>query len=305
MRNGGKLSICGKDNLKMKEYEQQVLRKLQLAELEILKVFDTLCRKFNIPYVIFYGSAIGAIRHGGFIPWDDEIDVCMLRKDYETFLQVAEEEYREKYYLLTAEKDNNFPFMGAHWGPGDTSFIIAELKDVPCKFTIFLDIHPLDAISDNKFKRRRQCIEAWFWQKLMLLRQLPYPANGYQGLKRRLFHFICGMTHIVLKVLHLSPNWLYKKCKKTCMRYERVSTQNVAFPTGHDPNKNIFSKSDLFPQSYFEFEGVMLPFPKETKKLLTEFYGDFMKLPPVEARRNHFPYLLDFGDGEVYKDEEV
>ena len=288
----------------MREYDPKILRKLQLAELEILRDFDALCRKHDIPYVVFYGAAIGAVRHGGFIPWDDDVDVLLLREDYERFLRVAKGEYSGRYYLLTAEEDKNYPLMTAHWGPKDTDFVISEFKNVPCKQTIFLDIFPLDAISDDKKKRNKQALEAWFWQKLMLLRQMPHPASMYRGIKRKAFYAVCGVAHFGLKLLHISPKWLYKNCKKACLRYAGKPTRKVAFLTDTNPGANIFAEDELFPAQYLEFEGRKFPFPKENEKLLTTYYGDYMQLPPEEDRWNHFPYLLDFGDGERYEDGE-
>lgn len=288
----------------MREYDPKVLRKLQLKELDIMKDFDDLCRKHNIPYAVFWGSGIGAMRHGGFIPWDDDVDVMLLREDYEKFLRVAKEEYSEHYYLLTAEENENYPLMTAHWGPKDTDFIISEFKNVPCKFTIFLDIFPLDAISDDEGEQKKQCFAAWFWQKLMLLRQMSHPASQHRGLKGKAFYFTCRIVHIGMKALHISPKWLYRKCNEVCQRYKGVSTQKVAFLTDTIPGTNIFLKKEIFPLRYLEFEGVKFPFPKETEKLLARYYGNYMQVPPIEKRRNHFPYLLDFGDGERYQNDE-
>lgn len=289
----------------MQAYPEQVLRKLQLKELDIMKEFDALCQKHDIPYVFFYGSSIGAVRHGGFIPWDDDVDLLLLRKDYERFCRVAKEEYGDTHYLLTAEEDENYPLMTAHWGPKDTEFVISEFKNVPCKQTIFLDIFPLDTISDDPKARRKQALEAWFWQKLMLLRQMPHPASAYRGAKRTVFYLACGVIHFGMKLLHISPRWLYRRCKAACLRYEGTQSQEVAFLTDTNPGTNVFRPQELFPARRIPFEGTEFPFPKENDALLTRCYGDYMQLPPEEDRRNHFPYLLDFGDGERYRGEET
>ena len=193
--------------------------------------------------------------------------------------------------------------MTAHCGPKKTTFIIPEFKNLPCKFTIFLDLFPLDNISDDAAARKKQCFEAWLWQKLLLLYQIPKPVIKYRGLKRKVFYFACGAIHIGMKVLHISPKWLYKKCKTACLRYQNESTKEVSFLTDTNPGTNIFSRDELFPPRYLKFEGIELPFPRELEKLLTYYYGDYMQLPPEEKRKNHFPAVLDFGDGERYEND--
>ena len=98
-----------------KEYEPEVLRKLQKAEVEILKDFDALCEKHGIDYFVCGGTAIGGVRHQGFIPWDDDIDIGMTREDYEHFLKVADSEYGDKYGVINPDRDSSFPAILTKW----------------------------------------------------------------------------------------------------------------------------------------------------------------------------------------------
>lgn len=283
----------------MKEYDPKVLRKLQLTELEILKDFDKLCKKHDIQYVVFYGAAIGAVRHGGFVPWDDDIDILMLRQDYEHFLDVAKE-VDDKYYLINAEANPNFPNML-------TSIVLKGTKLITDSFKntgggICIDIFPMDNICDDPVKEKKQAREAWFWNKLMILRQLSSPNVPFSGTMRTIVLFACHIIHICLKLFHISPKWLYGKCKKVCLRYAYIQTNRIAFLTDTKPGWSVFTKEELFPLQYLDFEGAKFPFPKEMDKLLTRYYGNYMQLPPEEERRNHFPFLLDFGDGERYQE---
>ena len=88
-----------------KEYEPEILNKLHELQLEMLQDLQTICEKYNLQYFAVFGTALGAVRHKGFIPWDDDIDVGMLRKDYEVFIQVVEKEIGDKYQIMTPEVD--------------------------------------------------------------------------------------------------------------------------------------------------------------------------------------------------------
>lgn len=287
----------------MNEYEPRVLRKLQLLEVEILQDLDALCKKHEIPYVAFYGTAIGAVRHKGFIPWDDDVDVLMLRDDYERFLEIAKTECTDKYEILNAEIDEKYPCCFSKWGLKGTWFVGKDVKRLPCKFRIAVDILPLDAVSDDDKARKKQMREAWFWQKLMMLRQISKPVLSVRGVKRVVIYAACGVIHFGLKLLHISPKWLYKKYKAASLRYHGEKTKEVARLAGTHPGDNIYLLDGLFPTQYLEFEGIMLPFPQKNDEMLTRCYGDYMQLPPEDERVNHFPYLLDFGDGERYQSE--
>ena len=105
------------------EYNQETLRKLQKTELEILKDFIKICKKYNLTYFATGGTAIGALRHQGFIPWDDDIDVCMLRKDYERFMEVAPKEMGDRYVFMDTHTEKKYPLMFGKMIKKGTSFI--------------------------------------------------------------------------------------------------------------------------------------------------------------------------------------
>ena len=97
------------ENIKRnKEYEPKVLERLHALQLEMLQDLQTICEKYDLQYFAVFGTALGAVRHKGFIPWDDDIDVGMLRKDYDVFIQVVEKEMGDKYQIMTPEVDKNY-----------------------------------------------------------------------------------------------------------------------------------------------------------------------------------------------------
>lgn len=280
----------------MREYDELTLHKVQQYEREILKDFIDLCNRHHIRYFGIAGTGIGAIRHKGFIPWDDDIDVAMLREDYEKFQVIANQEYGDKYKLLNAETRKNYPLMTAQWAKIGTEFRTVPFKHVDCDFGIYLDIFPLDYVSDDEKERLKQGRTAWFWSKLMILRILPFPELSFTGIKRKLFHTVFWIAHWTLRILHISPSWLYQKAYKATTRYNHLHTKRVAFLCETLPFSNEFDIDDIFPLQTLNFEGLEMAFPKHLDKILTKYYGDYMQLPPVEKRKNHFPYTLDFGD---------
>lgn len=129
------------------------LRALQLKELEGLKEIDRICRKHGIEYMLSWGSAIGAIRHQGFIPWDDDIDVCMKWNDYLKFKEVCKTELDSRYFYQDWESD---PYYYSSWAKirmNDTTSIMRKMKDYPIHGGICLDVFPLVAYPDDHFSK--------------------------------------------------------------------------------------------------------------------------------------------------------
>ena len=145
-----------------REYDNITLKKLQNVELEILKDFIKLCDKHNIDYFGIAGTGIGAIRHKGFIPWDDDIDIALRRNDYDKFIKVVKEELSDKYTILNAEENENYPLMTTRMMKKGTKFREYALKDIDCELGIFLDIYSFDNISDDPKEFAKQAREAWF-----------------------------------------------------------------------------------------------------------------------------------------------
>ena len=123
-----------------KEYDEKTLHRLQQIELEILRDFDELCTENGLSYFGCGGTAIGAVRHHGMIPWDDDIDVGLLRKDYEKFLRIArQKKWRRKYKVVNAATMENYPLMTTRWCKKGTKFKEDALKNIDGDLGIFLD----------------------------------------------------------------------------------------------------------------------------------------------------------------------
>lgn len=281
-------------------YNDEELLKIRSSEMGILKDFIKICEENKLKYFGIAGTCLGAVRHGGYIPWDDDIDVGMPRRDYEKFLEIAEKEYSDKYYVLNADNYKNYPLMTTRWCIKNTKFVeyaFMNLKN--CPLGIFLDIFPYDNLADNKVLRWFQQWRAWYLSKLMILRVIPEPYLAQTGFLKKVILFICKMVHKSMCLLQIDQKKLHNKCKKVCMRYNKRKTEKFGFICDTSPHMEESFIKDIFPCKKMAFEDIIMKFPNDTDLLLKQIYGDtYMTLPPVEKRKTHYPYILDYGDGD-------
>ena len=279
-------------------YDEKVLKKLQKIELGILKEFDKICEENKLDYFLVGGSAIGVVRHKGFIPWDDDIDVAMSRNDYEKFLKIAEEKYSDKYTIMNNDNNNKFPLMNTRWGLNGTEYKTEDLKDIPGNFGIFLDIFCFDNIPDNDKKMRKQGTKAWFYGKLLVLSGVKRPVLYYYGIKAKILHAIFFVAHYVLKIFHLTSRHFYKKAYKYATMYNNEDTKRFAYM--FDPKRftSMINKDDVYPTKKIKFNDIYVRVPNNIGEYLTKRYGDYMTLPPEDKRHTHPPFSLKFDDEE-------
>lgn len=284
-------------------YEPDVLAHLQKLELGILRDVDTVCKKYGLTWFGFAGSGIGALRHQGFIPWDDDIDICLPRKDYERLLKLVLKEYPGKYHVLNTANDINFPLATTRLCLNGTVFREFAMKDVDCDWGIFLDLYALDNAADGKLAYWLQMWSSWFWGKILILRSIPRPYLYVDGITAKLVTGACIFTHNAMKFLGIPKEWIYRKREAANRKYANKKTKRIAFFCDPMPHKNTFDVAKTFPLRYEKFEDIMMPFPNDLEELLTKYYGDYMTMPPVEKRKTHYPYCLDFGKYGMDKDK--
>lgn len=270
---------------------------LQDKILEIAVYIDKLCRENDINYCLMGGSALGAKRHGGFIPWDDDLDVFMTPDNYEKFRKVFNENGdKEKYYLQ-------------EWGLTDgmvtiskirlnnTSYIEESLKKWDIHHGIYVDIFILHTCPDNKLQQIHQCL----WAKYVIMKGLAVRGYNRRG----------GFLGFALKVMSRMPDRLWvKHGLKQVYKYRNKKTNYFCNFMGKAVFKNAIYKREYFENpEYAPFEKVKLKVPLKLHEFLSERFGDYMKPPTPErikweqhAERWNFdkPYFV--GDG-TYKDE--
>jgi LPS biosynthesis protein len=279
----------------MREYDAKTLRKLQLTELSIYKDFDALCRKNNIPFFALCGTAIGALRHGGFIPWDDDIDVAFMRNDYENFMSIAIDAFKDKYEFVTAKRFENYPLMTTRMCLKGTRFKEVALEEVDCPLGIFLDIYAYDCVAKDEKKRKSQLAHAWFWSKLGVLRDVGTPVLPLDGFAKTVAAALCRLIHLGLKAVRFPKKKIVERYDYWVTLYNNEDTGIYTDFTDTRPEKYIMTRDEIFPIKFIPFEDTQLPVPNKIEAWLTRFYGDYMQLPPVGKRKNHYPAELDFG----------
>lgn len=281
-----------------KEYDPEQLKKLQKVQTEILKDFIAICKKYDLSYIMDGGSGIGVVRHQGFIPWDDDIDVAMPRKDYDVFLAVLEDEMGDKYKILNPLIDKNYACNVTKMQKKGTKFVPYAGKDLKCDFCIDIDIFPLDKVAPGKAASARQLKTTWFLNKLIFICGSGDPVIPLKGAAKAAASVIIKFAHAMLKLFHVSPAFLFRILEREEQRYNDTDSTYYNNFRSTDAPRQYISETELFPLCEMKFEGLTVTMPKEYDKYLRRIFGDYMQLPPKEQRVNHCPYLLDFGEDE-------
>lgn len=281
-----------------KEYNPQILRQLQNAELAVLEDVRALCEKENIAWFALGGCCIGAFRHGGFIPWDDDIDICMLRADYDRFLEVAStnDEFTKKYELIIPEKNPNYSCMFTKVSKLGTKNMTAELLEAGCEVGIHLDLFPFDYVPDDLKLRQKQRKKAWLYSKFSYIYHLKNPHLPMSGTVGAIFRVACRILHSFMRILPIRPTYFAEKHHKTCTQYNNAPTGTVTDFTYIRLEDSTLLVSDIFPLKSVPFEQTEIFVPHAYDKIMRQYYGDYMQLPPEEKRKNHAPEILDFGE---------
>ncbi|WP_299524081.1 phosphorylcholine transferase LicD [uncultured Methanobrevibacter sp.] len=269
------------------DYSDDTIQKLQKLELMILKDFMAICEKNDIEYFIYGGSALGAVRHGGFIPWDDDIDIIMFRKDYEKFKKVALSKSNDKYNFLTSKTKDYF-FLFSKIMLKNTIFEEWWVNQVDFDLGIDIDIFVLDNVPDNKLKRLIHVKRCRFLDRLLAMSVIKF--EGYPLLVQTL----ANIGHGFLKLFNISREKLFKKTHKLLDKYNEKECRYVCDISAlHHPQ--IYEIKDFKPSKKIMFEDVEVNCPNNLDSILTQIYGDYMTLPPESERYNHITQKIDFG----------
>ncbi len=265
------------------QYSKQQIDRIRTTEVEILDVIVELCDKFSLKYSLAYGTLIGAVRHRGFIPWDDDIDIIMPREDYERLKKLWKDSKMNDYYIHDYYTDINCTNNFMKIRKKHTTFYSSKGFDNPKMSGIFIDIFPADRVPKRKISRLIQYCAA----AINLLYSRQY-TSGTKGL-------IGAGEKILLKV----PRGIQISIRNKAERIKRHWNRNGC---GYYVNAATIEEcKKYFPENMFEsfveleFNGKTYKATAEYDGFLTLMYGNYMKLPPDSERVwGHSPEILDF-----------
>ena len=278
----------------MSSYEPEVLEKIQNLEKEMLADFSRICKENHLTWFAIGGTLLGAVRHKDMIPWDDDIDLAILRKDYIKLKKIVKRDYADKYMILDADENDHYPLMTGQFTMKGTRFVTEQFRDIPCDFGIYLDLFPFDTLHPDSKTREKHMKHAWAIGKIRILREIGAPYVAGKGLKRDIIMAVCRIGHIGLSVLRLNRRKLYLACRYWCRIDEGTDSGIYGFSCDTRPFDNMIRKEDLEPILEVPFGNGTILIPTGYDELLREQYGDYMQLPPMEARKNHKPAILQF-----------
>lgn len=263
------------------QLSQEQLRKAQLLMLKILKEVHRICEENNIKYFLSDGTLIGAVRHNGFIPWDDDLDIGMLREEYEKFCKIAPEKIGEEFVLQVIETDSGYAQFFGKVMLKDTLWVEDRAKDTNRKYSgIYIDIFPFDKVSKNDFLRRLKF-------KLFQYLNIAYSFKlGYKLVKSKI-SFI--LSKIMPKIMILK---LVKSIIFSCRKSPNDKCYVSKYGGNLEKNKNVYnSYNDLV---LHKFEDSSFYILKEYDRILSNLYGDYM-IPPSNPSYKHEIVEYDFG----------
>ncbi len=254
--------------------------------LDLLAKVDAVCKKYSITYYAIGGTLLGAVRHRGFIPWDDDLDIAMMRKDYNRFLEVAPKEIRGKYFFQTTLTDQDYYKEWARIRNSETTGIHDHNEMHKCNNGIYLDIFPLENYSPTFRGKLHQKVSMTLGRILTVkVHHNTRPRNSMKS------HIIYGISFLFnIRITHRIRERMETRNANKHSRY--VTIGDVHFET-YSPEKLTFERTDFDDVVYLPFEDGKIPCPSGYDNILKTEYGDYLKFPPVEKRGLHHRMILD------------
>lgn len=271
--------------------EQELIQKVRLTQLEIAKEIRRVCEENDISCFLAHGTFLGAVRHGGFIPWDDDMDMGMLRSDYEKFCRIAPSKLKPEYCLQTWYTEPNYGLPFGKVMKRNTLYLENKKTRRLENNGIYVDIFPYDYAPEDPadMKKLTASLLSIYRVKLMKSGYKPWLENDQIIWKKRL-------------------GYLYYQLKAIFVTQENIARDYDTLAVAvHDSEilceRNGRTKPDCYPRNCVEeladysFEGEIFKGPRDYDKYLSTLYGDYMTLPPEDQRGNRHQIIeIDFGE---------
>ena len=258
------------------------LRELQLEELKILKEALKIIKKHNLRYYMLGGTFLGAVRHKGFIPWDDDVDIGLPRDDYEKFCQFAKEELEVPYKISSYSIEENHNGYCSRVVNKNILLVRDDAVKEKSEY-LWCDIFPLDGMPDCKIARKLHQFNLLFkrlllqWSKIETGINMKKKRSGFEA-------FLIKLGFVVSKIFHFDVKKRLNAVDKCLRRYNYDKSKYVVNFMGAYKFKEMFPKALYDDSTLYDFEDIKLMAPKDFDKVLSQLYGDYIK-PPAENQR--------------------
>lgn len=263
----------------MVEYD---VRTLQLHILGNLLAVDKVCREHNLHYYIYDGTMLGAVRHGGFIPWDDDLDIAMPREDYEQFIAHANEWLSKPYEFIAFEVDPSYPLPFGKVQDASTTLI--ERPHLPYLGGLYIDVFPIDGVPENAWLRRIHLVRYDILKKIV-----------YMAYRDPFRHGKGPSSWIPLFCRHiLGQKRMQQKTRRLLQKYSFSGSRMVC--VFDDGFKGIVPKDVLGNPTPITFEGQNVLGVEDADTYLSHMYGNYMQIPPHDEQRQHRFHYVDLSN---------
>jgi lipopolysaccharide cholinephosphotransferase len=263
------------------------LRELQLIQLDAFKEIHDICLKHSIKYFMIGGTLLGAIRHNGFIPWDDDLDIAMFRPDYDTFIELCKSELSDKYFLQNYKTDIDYYPALTRISINNTQVNDKYTKHLKCHKGTYIDVFPLDNVPDDITSRNKQKRMIASIDKIMFFKARIIYKEGPLRLKR------IGKSILSFILIPIPLKWLQQKRVSFMIMFNTQKTKNVCSTASKYGYRKQVIPRDIYGEPVMiNFENDMYYAPQKWEEYLKHLFGDYMKLPPKEQQVPMF---------EVYK----
>ena len=281
-----KISLCFETGRGMKMNKELNEQEIKSISRKILKEIDTICRANNIKYSLIAGTLLGAVRHKGFIPWDDDIDIAMTRKNYQMFVEYCAT-HGTTFELKCLEMDRQYNYLFAKACNKDTVVVEKIGNRSQCSYGVFVDIFPMDYIGDtfeeakknvDIMKLNRSLIIAYNWKK--------FQRNPRNSIWKEPIRFA---FYLITRAINIKN--IEKKTEDFYINLSRSKTKYIA-----DAVDNGYSYKAIFPSDLFE-KYIEVEFEEDRyfaiqgyESWLKQTYGNYMELPPTEKQISHHSF---------------
>lgn len=254
--------------------------RLQQIQLQILDEIVRICKENGLRYCLTGGTCLGAVRHKGFIPWDDDIDVKMPRMDFNRFIEITSEDNDSDFFLDYYLTNPNYGRCFAKYCKKNTLFI----EPNGLKQAIYVDIFVQDKVPGPEYTAKSKL-------PILIHKLDAITTVRWEGLRGRDFK-----TKIVYYATRWMPvKWFFKLETRLMTRFENTDAQYyLNYGSPYNLVKETIPISEFEPYTQLEFEGKMYNAPRNWDLYLSRIYGDYMTLPPVEKRVTHYPQFISF-----------